>query len=58
MAKGITTYELASLMNVTPQQISRWRNSNDLKLTTAIQISKILGISLDELVGVPFKTPK
>ena len=51
--KGLTQEELAVRLGVSPQAVSKWENNlscPDISLLPAI--SKIFGISVDELLGV------
>lgn len=52
-AKGLTQEELAVKLGVSPQAVSKWENNlscPDISLLP--EISKIFGISVDELLGV------
>ena len=51
MAKrGVGTYQLADLLGVKAQQVSRWRGCNDIKLSTAIRICNALEIGIGDLI--------
>jgi len=53
MAKrGVGTYQLASLLGVKAQQVSRWRNSSDIKLSTMLKICRVLQMSVEEFLDV------
>ena len=47
---GVGSSELANRMGVTRQQVSRWRKSRSLKLTTIKEICVAIDISLWEFV--------
>lgn len=52
-AKGMTQEELAANLGVSPQAVSKWENNlscPDIALLP--EISKLFGISVDELLGV------
>ncbi len=52
-AKGMTQEELAANLGVSPQAVSKWENNlscPDISLLP--EISKLFGISVDELLGV------
>lgn len=52
-AKGLTQEELAASLGVSPQAVSKWENNlscPDIALLP--EISKLFGISVDELLGV------
>lgn len=42
--------KLAELLNVAPQQLSRWRGSKDLKVSVALKVAAVFGLTLDELL--------
>ena len=51
MAKrGVGTYQLADLLGVKAQQVSRWRGCNDIKLSTAVKICNALEIGIGDLI--------
>lgn len=53
---GLTTYAVAMLAGVTPQQVARFmREERDLTLSTASKIAQALGM---ELVNVNTTIPK
>lgn len=53
MAKrGVGTYQLASLLGVKAQQVSRWRNSSDIKLSTMLKICKVLQMGVEDFLHV------
>lgn len=52
-SKGLTQEELAAKLGVSPQAVSKWENNiscPDISLLP--EISKIFGVSVDELLGV------
>ena len=50
--KGFTQEELADLLNVTPQAVSKWESENGLPDTSMlIPLAQILGVSTDALLG-------
>lgn len=58
-AKGMTQEELAANLGVSPQAVSKWENNlscPDISLLP--DISKLFGISVDELLGVAPATEK
>jgi len=48
--QGVSSVELARRVNKAPQHISRWRKQKDMRVSTAMAISKALGISLEEFI--------
>lgn len=48
---GMSCIELAGLLSVTPQQLSRWRNANDLKLSIVKQVADVFGLGIDEFIA-------
>lgn len=50
--KGLTQGQLATLLCVTPQAISKWENGNLPDSSYLLEISRVLGISLDVLFGL------
>ena len=48
--KGIQCQEMAKLLGVLPQQYSRWRNANDIKVSTALKLCDVFGVGLDEII--------
>lgn len=49
----MTQKELAEILYVTPQAVSRWENGIvEPSLATVIEIAKIFHINTDELLGV------
>jgi transcriptional regulator with XRE-family HTH domain len=42
--------KLAELLDVAPQQLSRWRRSEDLKVSVALKVAAVFGLTLDELL--------
>lgn len=52
-AKGMTQEELATKLGVSPQAVSKWENNLSCPdITLLPEISKLFGISVDELLGV------
>jgi DNA-binding Xre family transcriptional regulator len=52
MAKrGVGTYQLADLLSVKAQQVSRWRGCTDIKFSTVIKICDALDISVEEFIN-------
>lgn len=52
-----TQEEVALALNVTRQTVSNWETGNaQPSIDKAIEIAKLYGLSLDELVGIPVKT--
>lgn len=50
--KGLTQEELANLLNITPQAISKWESESGLPdVSMLIPLAKILGVSTDALLG-------
>ena len=46
----ISNRELAEHLNVKEPQITKWRNSDDMKASTAVAISNYMGVSVLELL--------
>lgn len=46
-AKTLSSVDLAHRVGITPQQLTRWRHTENLKLHTIQKICAGLGISLD-----------
>ena len=52
ISKGLTQSELALLLSVTPQSVSRWENGQAYPdMETLPLLSNIFGVSYDELMG-------
>ena len=50
--KGITQEELASLLNVTPQAVSKWESGASLPdVSMLVPLAQIFGVSTDVLLG-------
>ena len=50
---GFTQEELAGLLSVTPQAVSKWENGNGMPdLTQIVPLAQIFGITTDTLLGV------
>lgn len=45
-----TGTELADMLEIAPQQLSRWRQSDDIKLSVIINICDVLGIEVSEFI--------
>lgn len=50
-ARDISCVHLADRLDVVPQQLSRWRNAEDLKLSVVIKIANVFGMTVDEFIG-------
>ena len=51
--KGYTQDQLANLLNVTPQAISRWENNSAMPdISLLIPIANVFSVSIDTLLGV------
>lgn len=48
--KGIQCQELAQRLGILPQQLSRWRRSEDLKFSLVEKVSNALGLSIHEFI--------
>lgn len=48
---GITSAYLADRLDVKPQQIARWRTSDNLKFHTIQHLCESLGMSLEEFLA-------
>lgn len=50
--KGFTQEELADLLNITPQAVSKWESGNGLPdVSMLIPLAQVLGVSTDSLLG-------
>ena len=50
--KGFTQEELADLLSVTPQAVSKWESENSLPdVSMLIPLAQVLGVSTDALLG-------
>lgn len=45
-----TGTELAEMLEIAPQQLSRWRQSDDIKLSVILNICDVLGIEVSEFI--------
>lgn len=45
-----TGTELAEMLDIAPQQLSRWRQSDDIKLSVILNICDVLGIEVSEFI--------
>lgn len=50
-ARDISCVQLADALDVLPQQLSRWRNAEDLKISIVIKIANVFGMTVDEFIG-------
>lgn len=48
--KGLSGNDLADILGVVPQQLSRWRNSEDMKLSTIVKLCKALEIEVSDFI--------
>ena len=48
---NIPSLQLAKSLGVTPQQLSRWRHSEDIKLSVLLNICNALGVTISEFIG-------
>ena len=48
---GIKSQELAKRLGVLPQQLSRWRNSDDMKVSVVLKLCDIFGVGIDEIIS-------
>ena len=56
--KGLTQEELANRMGVSPQAVSKWENDQTCPDISALPgLSKLLGVTVDELLGCEPKMP-
>lgn len=54
--RGLSQFEIGRVANIYPQKISEFeRGHMDLRLNEAKNIAHFLGITLDELAGIPNK---
>jgi plasmid maintenance system antidote protein VapI len=51
----INSSDLARVLDIYPQQIMRWRNGQDMKVSLAIRFSKHFGITLNEFLALGAK---
>ena len=47
--------ELARAFSVHPQQVMRWRNGKDIKVTLATRLAAHFGVTLEEFIELGFK---
>ena len=58
-AAGLTQAELAEKINYSDKSVSKWESGNGIPdVYTLIQIARVFGVSLNELVGEEMPTPK
>lgn len=48
--KDLSGIELARRIDITPQQLSRWRGSEDMTVSSVIRVAEGLGVSTSELI--------
>lgn len=48
--KDIQCQELAQKLGILPQQLSRWRRSEDLKFSLVEKVANALGLSIHEFI--------
>ena len=59
MRKGLTQKELADLLHVTSQAVSRWEKGDvEPSIDTISEIASIFEVTTDEIIGGPDKKPK
>ena len=57
--KGLTQKELADLLHVTSQAVSRWEMGNvEPSVDTIVNMAKIFEVTTDEIIGGPENKPK
>ncbi len=57
-AKGLTQKELADMLHVTAQAVSRWENGDaEPSIGTITEMAKIFGVTTDELIKGPSAKP-
>lgn len=57
--KGLTQKELADLLHVTSQAVSRWEMGNvEPSVDTIVSMAKIFEVTTDEIIGGPENKPK
>lgn len=57
LSKKMTQKELAHLLNVTPQAVSKWeRNESIPDIQTLVNLGKTFNISVDEILGIKNKS--
>jgi len=44
--------DIAREVGVAPQQVSRWQKSEDIKLSKAVQIANVFGLSLADFLDL------
>ena len=53
-SKGFTQEELADLLGVTPQAVSKWESEVGLPdVSMIVPLAQVLGVSTDALLGYP-----
>lgn len=56
--KGLTQKDLANLLFVTPQAVSRWENEeSEPSTSTLVQMAQIFEVSVDEILGLTSPKP-
>jgi DNA-binding Xre family transcriptional regulator len=48
--RGIQCQDLAKKLGIVPQQLSRWRRSEDLKFSLVEKVANALGLSIHEFI--------
>jgi DNA-binding Xre family transcriptional regulator len=48
--KDMSCQELALAMDVTPQQVTRWRTMPDLKLSIVLKLCAVFKVSISEFI--------
>ena len=48
---GVSCVALSESLGVAPQQLSRWRNAKDLKLSIVIKVADVFGLGLNEFIN-------
>ena len=56
--KGLTQGQLAKLLSVTPQAVSKWEKGSYPDSELLPELAKILGVSLDVLFGIQDESKK
>ena len=56
---GLSQEELAGLLGVSRQAVSKWETNQSVpELDNVLQLSRVLGVSADELLGNPARSPE
>lgn len=51
LERELTNRDLGDLLGVYAQQVTRWRQARDVKLSVAARIANALGMSVDDFVS-------